>query len=140
MTLTDRITQLVLTRRPEVGKRGVRNALIEVCHVSPSALSQWFDGTTGNVRHEYLLAIAVNFNTTVDWLLAGEGEPPLRPVDLSAPGALACPSWKALEEAINAVLCAPIAEATNACMALYAAKNQFVEAQRAMHSREMTDA
>jgi transcriptional regulator with XRE-family HTH domain len=140
MTLTDRLTKLVLTRRPDVGKRGVRNALIEICNVSPSALSQWFDGSTSNIRHEYLLAIAVNLNTTVDWLLAGEGEPPFRPVETSEPGALAGHEWKALEEAINAVLCAPVVEATKACMALYAAKNQFVEAQRALYSREMNNA
>jgi transcriptional regulator with XRE-family HTH domain len=79
--ITDRMSQLVLARRPEVGERGVRRAIADACGVSQPAVSQWFSGETGNIKNESLISMALAFDTTLDWLLTGEGEPPRRDGD-----------------------------------------------------------
>lgn len=78
MNITDRITKLVLTRKPETGARGVKRKISTTCGISYEAVRQWFAGDTGNIKNDNLLAIAQGFDTTVDWLLEGTGEPPSR--------------------------------------------------------------
>ncbi len=78
MNITDRMTQLVLARKPETGVRGVKRQISNTCGISYEAVRQWFSGDTGNIKNDNLLALAEGFDTTVDWLLAGTGEPPKR--------------------------------------------------------------
>ncbi|WP_208845263.1 helix-turn-helix domain-containing protein [Azotobacter salinestris] len=78
MNITDRMTRLILARRPRVGARGIRRAIADACGISYEAVRQWFSGNTGSIRNENLIAIAETFDTTIDWLLAGDGEPPHR--------------------------------------------------------------
>jgi phage repressor protein C with HTH and peptisase S24 domain len=78
MKITDRITKLVLARKPEVGARGYKRDIATTCGVSYEAVRQWFAGDTGNIKNENLSAIAEGYDTTVDWLLSGKGEPPRR--------------------------------------------------------------
>jgi transcriptional regulator with XRE-family HTH domain len=76
--ITDRMTQLVLVRRPEVGERGVRRAIADACGVTQSSVSQWCSGETGNIKNDHLISFALAFDTTLDWLLTGDGDPPHR--------------------------------------------------------------
>lgn len=78
MKITDRITKLVLARKPEVGARGFKRDIATTCGVSYEAVRQWFAGDTGNIKNDNLSAIAEGYDTTVDWLLSGKGEPPRR--------------------------------------------------------------
>lgn len=76
MKTTDRITKLVLTRRPELGVRNVKRDIATTCGISYEAVRQWFAGDTENIKNENLVALADEYDTTVDWLLSGKGEPP----------------------------------------------------------------
>ncbi|ARD11387.1 MULTISPECIES: LexA family transcriptional regulator [Pseudomonas syringae group genomosp. 2] len=78
MNITDRMTKLVLVRKPETGVRGVKRLISNTCGVSYEAVRQWFAGDTGNIKNEHLLSLARSLDTTVDWLLDGAGEPPQR--------------------------------------------------------------
>jgi transcriptional regulator with XRE-family HTH domain len=80
MKITDRITKLVLARKPEIGARGFKRDIATTCGVSYEAVRQWFAGDTGNIKNENLSAIAEGYDTTVDWLLSGKGEPPRRSI------------------------------------------------------------
>lgn len=84
MKTTDRITKLVLARKPEIGVRGFKRDLANTCGVSYEAVRQWFAGDTENIKNENLIAIAEGYDTTVDWLLAGKGEPPRRSPSVKA--------------------------------------------------------
>lgn len=77
-TITGRITKLVITRRPGIGSRGVKRDIANTCGVSYEAVRQWFAGDTGNIKNENLAALADGYDTTIDWLLSGKGEPPRR--------------------------------------------------------------
>lgn len=86
MKITERMTKLVLVRKPEVGARGFKRDIATTCGVSYEAVRQWFAGDTGNIKNENLSAIAEGYDTTVDWLLSGKGEPPRRaPIKATAP-------------------------------------------------------
>ncbi|MCH7419612.1 XRE family transcriptional regulator [Pseudomonas mosselii] len=76
MKITDRITKLVLTRRPELGVRNVKRDIANTCGISYEAVRQWFAGDTENIKNENLVALAEGYDTSVDWLLSGKGEPP----------------------------------------------------------------
>lgn len=78
MKITDRIAQLILARKPEVGARGFKRDLAKTCGVSYEAVRQWFAGDTTNIKNDNLSAIAEGYDTTVDWILSGKGEPPRR--------------------------------------------------------------
>lgn len=78
MNITDRMTKLVLARKPETGVRGVKRQISNTCGISYEAVRQWFAGDTGNIKNDNLLAMAEGFDTTVDWLLIGKGDPPRR--------------------------------------------------------------
>lgn len=78
MKTTDRITKLVLARKPDIGVRGFKRDLANTCGVSYEAVRQWFAGDTENIKNENLIAIAEGYDTTVDWLLSGKGDPPRR--------------------------------------------------------------
>jgi phage repressor protein C with HTH and peptisase S24 domain len=80
MKITDRITKLVLARKPDVGARGFKRDIATTCGVSYEAVRQWFAGDTGNIKNDNLSAIAEGYDTTVDWLLSGKGEPPRRSI------------------------------------------------------------
>lgn len=80
MKITDRIAKLVLARKPAIGPRGFKRDIATTCGVSYEAVRQWFAGDTGNIKNENLVAIAEGYDTTVDWLLSGKGEPPSRRV------------------------------------------------------------
>ena len=76
MKITDRITKLVLARRPELGVRNVKRDIANTCGISYEAVRQWFAGDTENIKNENLVALAEGYDTSVDWLLSGKGEPP----------------------------------------------------------------
>lgn len=76
MNITERMRKLVLSRKPEVGQRGVKRAIANACGISYEAVRQWFSGDTTSIKNENLIAISEKFDTTVDWLLSGDGEPP----------------------------------------------------------------
>lgn len=78
MKITDRIAKLILARKPEVGPRGYKRDLASTCGISYEAVRQWFAGDTANIKNDNLTAIAEGYDTTVDWLLSGKGEPPRR--------------------------------------------------------------
>lgn len=58
--------------------RGVKRDIANTCKISYEAVRQWFAGDTDNIKNENLSAIADGYDTTVDWLLSGSGEPPRR--------------------------------------------------------------
>lgn len=76
MKITDRITKLVLARRPDLGVRNVKRDIANTCGISYEAVRQWFAGDTENIKNENLVALAEGYDTSVDWLLSGKGEPP----------------------------------------------------------------
>lgn len=76
MKTTDRITKLVLARRPQLGVRNVKRDIANTCGISYEAVRQWFAGDTENIKNENLVALAEGYDTSVDWLLSGKGEPP----------------------------------------------------------------
>ncbi|WP_010226236.1 S24 family peptidase [Pseudomonas donghuensis] len=84
MKTTDRITKLVLARRPELGVRNVKRDIATTCGISYEAVRQWFAGDTENIKNENLVALADGYDTTVDWLLSGKGEPPRKGESKSA--------------------------------------------------------
>lgn len=85
MKITDRITKLVLARKPTIGVRSVKRDIATTCGISYEAVRQWFAGDTENIKNENLVAIADGYDTTVDWLLSGKDEPP-RKRDLGSTG------------------------------------------------------
>lgn len=105
MKTTDRITKLVLARRPELGVRNVKRDIATTCGISYEAVRQWFAGDTENIKNENLVALADGYDTTVDWLLSGKGEPPRKsepkaggPKEASAPSSAADAVRKMLEK------------------------------------------
>lgn len=100
MKITDRITKLVLARKPEVGARGFKRDIATTCGVSYEAVRQWFAGDTGNIKNENLSAIAEGYDTTVDWLLSGKGEPPRR----SIPGKASVEQTKSAADLVQQML------------------------------------
>ncbi|MCY1287777.1 hypothetical protein D9M70_367900 [compost metagenome] len=78
MKTTDRITKLVLARKPNLGARNVKRDIADTCKVSYEAVRQWYVGGTENIKNENLIALAEGYDTTADWLLSGKGEPPRR--------------------------------------------------------------
>lgn len=78
MKTTERITKLVLARKPAIGVRSVKRDIATTCGISYEAVRQWFAGDTENIKNENLVALAEGYDTTVDWLLSGKGEPPRR--------------------------------------------------------------
>lgn len=78
MKITDRIQKLVVTRKPDVGPRSFKRDIATTCGVSYEAVRQWFAGDTSNIKNEHLISIAEGYDTSVDWLLSGRGEPPRR--------------------------------------------------------------
>ncbi|MCO8166866.1 S24 family peptidase [Pseudomonas sp. 21LCFQ02] len=91
MKITDRISKLVLARKPEVGARGLKRDIATTCGISYEAVRQWYAGDTGNIKNENLVLLADKYDTTVDWLLSGKGEPPRRN-GLSTPAEVAVSS------------------------------------------------
>ncbi|HCF6640420.1 TPA: helix-turn-helix domain-containing protein [Pseudomonas aeruginosa] len=59
-----------------VKARSLKPTLARVCGISYQAVSQWFDGSTSNIKNEHLMALAEEYDTTVDWLLSGKGDAP----------------------------------------------------------------
>jgi transcriptional regulator with XRE-family HTH domain len=102
MNITDRITKLVLARRPDIGPRGVKRAIASACGISYEAVRQWYAGDTGNIKNENLVAVAEKFDTTVDWLLSGDGDPPCKTSAAPARPAQAEPDQGAAEVAHHA--------------------------------------
>lgn len=78
MKITERITQLVLARKPSLGVRNVKRDIATTCGISYEAVRQWFAGDTENIKNENLVALSEGYDTTVDWLLSGKGAPPKR--------------------------------------------------------------
>lgn len=70
----ERAMKLIAERRPEVGTRGARTLIAKACGISHASVTQWFSGETSNIRMQNLVAIAKELDTTVDWLLTGEGD------------------------------------------------------------------
>ena len=85
MKTTERITKLVLARKPDIGVRSVKRDIATTCGISYEAVRQWFAGDTENIKNENLIALADGYDTTVDWLLSGKGEPPRRKNGAQAP-------------------------------------------------------
>ncbi|XRA86511.1 XRE family transcriptional regulator [Pseudomonas putida] len=59
-----------------MGVRNVKRDIANTCGISYEAVRQWFAGDTENIKNENLVALAEGYDTTVDWLLSGKGEPP----------------------------------------------------------------
>lgn len=78
MKITERITQLVLARKPSLSVRNVKRDIATTCGISYEAVRQWFAGDTENIKNDNLVALSDGYDTTVDWLLGGKGEPPRR--------------------------------------------------------------
>lgn len=78
MKTTERITKLVMARKPTISVRNVKRDIATTCGISYEAVRQWFAGDTENIKNENLVAISEGYDTTVDWLLSGKGEPPRR--------------------------------------------------------------
>lgn len=78
MEITDRLNLLVQKRRPHVSLRGVKRDLANSCSISYEAVRLWFAGDTTNIKNDHLVSIAREYDTTVDWLLLGAGDPPSR--------------------------------------------------------------
>ncbi len=78
MKITERITQLVLARKPALTVRNVKRDIATTCGISYEAVRQWFAGDTENIKNDNLVALSEGYDTTVDWLLGGKGEPPRR--------------------------------------------------------------
>jgi len=76
--IADRLALLVRVRRPEVTARQLRRTLANACGISLQAVRLWFEGGTSNLKAQHLVSIAIAFDTTIDWLLIGEGPPPTR--------------------------------------------------------------
>ncbi|MDF3868460.1 XRE family transcriptional regulator [Pseudomonas denitrificans (nom. rej.)] len=70
----ERISHLMNLRG--VKARSLKPTLARVCGISYQAVSQWFDGSTSNIKNEHLMALAEEYDTTVDWLLSGKGDAP----------------------------------------------------------------
>lgn len=86
MKTTERITKLVMARKPAIGVRNVKRDIATTCGISYEAVRQWFAGDTENIKNENLVAISEGYDTTVDWLLSGKGEPPRRKESATATG------------------------------------------------------
>lgn len=78
MKITDRITLLVLARKPSIGVRRVKRDIATTCGISYEAVRQWFAEGTENIKNDNLMALVKGYDTTVDWLLTGKSEPPRR--------------------------------------------------------------
>jgi len=50
----------------------MRKTLADVCGISPQAVRDWESGSTQNIRHEHLVAIARHFGVSTDYLLTGD--------------------------------------------------------------------
>lgn len=103
MKTTDRITKLVLARKPKLGVRGFKRDLATTCGVSYEAVRQWFAGDTENIKNENLIAIAEGYDTTVDWLLSGQGEPPRRKVGYTENNAVAVAGTGAAQKMLEMI-------------------------------------
>lgn len=78
MKITERINKLVLARRPGIGVRSIKRDIANTCGISYEAVRQWFAGDTESLKNANLVALADGYDTTVDWLLSGKGDPPSR--------------------------------------------------------------
>lgn len=103
MKITDRITKLVLVRRPELGVRNVKRDIANTCGISYEAVRQWFAGDTENIKNENLVALAEGYDTSVDWLLSGRGEPP-RKAEIKAVAAKDSGSGSSAADAVKKML------------------------------------
>jgi len=56
----------------------VKRDIATTCGISYEAVRQWYAGDTGNIKNDNLVALADGYDTTVDWLLSGKGDPPRR--------------------------------------------------------------
>ncbi len=70
--MIERIQHLLAERG--VKPRSIKPTLAKVCGISYEAVRQWFAGDTSNIRNENLMAIAEEYEVTVDWLLSGTKE------------------------------------------------------------------
>lgn len=68
-TINERIFELL--RNNGVTEQKLRPTLAKVCGVSLQAVHQW--STAKSYRAEYLLAIAQEYHTTIEWILTGLG-------------------------------------------------------------------
>ena len=103
MKITDRITKLVLARKPTIGVRSVKRDIATTCGISYEAVRQWFAGDTENIKNENLVALADGYDTTVDWLLSGKNEPP-RKRDFEPVGVSRQPSSISTAEIVQVML------------------------------------
>lgn len=69
--VVSRITVL-LESRGTPAKR-IKALLASTCGISVSAVHQWFN-TTKHIKHEHLASIATAFDTSLDWIITGQGE------------------------------------------------------------------
>ncbi len=103
MKITDRITKLVLARRPELGVRNVKRDIANTCGISYEAVRQWFAGDTENIKNENLVALAEGYDTSVDWLLSGKDDPP-RKAEVKTVVAKECGPGNSAADAVRKML------------------------------------
>lgn len=69
MKTAERIEKLLLENGIE--KRKIKSSLAKVCGITPQAVYQWFNDSTGRISPDYLDKIARHWGTTTDYLISG---------------------------------------------------------------------
>ncbi len=72
MDIIDRLDRLMELNNIQRNQR--RKMLAYAAGISPSAVGQWYNGSTGNIKNENLAKIVAKYGGTVDWLITGNGE------------------------------------------------------------------
>jgi phage repressor protein C with HTH and peptisase S24 domain len=82
----------------------VKRDIAKTCGISYEAVRQWFAGDTENIKNENLIALASSYDTTVDWLLSGKGEPPRKAAGKGSPGQEASETDPSASEMVRKML------------------------------------
>ena len=73
MNTAERIKKLL--KDAGVPERKVRRTLADLCGISYQAVKEWFDGSTRRISPEYLVLIADEYGSSVEYLISGAGAP-----------------------------------------------------------------
>lgn len=79
-TMGDRIRQLRIARGLTQSQLG------ELCDVTKSAVSQWEDGSTSNIKLQTFMKLCLALQTDPEYLIWGEDRGPELPGDTAASG------------------------------------------------------
>jgi transcriptional regulator with XRE-family HTH domain len=76
-TFIDRLKHAIALRQQELGRRILKKELAEAAGVSPSAVTQWLNGDTEDLKAASLLGIAKFLRVRAEWLRDKAG--PIKP-------------------------------------------------------------